>query len=72
LFDKYRSQVICTHRPVLPFVLEVLAQNSTDELAKALPDQDPYLEPGSLIIAQQVQSGSPRIVSFEIHTPYHD
>lgn len=72
LFDKYRSQIICTHRPVLPFVLEVLARNSTPELAKALPDQDPYLDPGSLIVAQQVHGGTPRIVSFEIHTPYHD
>ena len=72
LFDKYRSQIICTHRPVLPFVLEVLARNSTPELAKALPGQDPYLEPGSLIVAQQVHGGTPRIVSFEIHTPYHD
>ncbi|MGO2326978.1 NUDIX hydrolase [Glutamicibacter arilaitensis] len=72
LFDKYRSQIICTHRPVLPFVLEVLARNSTPELAKALPCQDPYLEPGSLIVAQQVHGGTPRIVSFEIHTPYHD
>lgn len=72
LFDKYRSQIICTHRPVLPFVLEVLARNSTPELAKALPDQDPYLDPGSLIVAQQVHGGTPRIASFEIHTPYHD
>lgn len=72
LFDKYRSQVICTHRPVLPFVLQVLSENSTAELARALPDQDPYLEPGSMIVAQQVHGGKPRIVSFEIHTPYHD
>ncbi len=72
LFYKYRSQAICTHRPVLPFVLEVLAKNSTPELAKALPTVDPYLEPGSIIVAQQVAGAKPRMVSFEIHVPYHD
>ncbi|UYQ76625.1 NUDIX hydrolase [Glutamicibacter sp. JL.03c] len=72
LFDKYRSQAICTHRPVLPFVLEVLAKNSSPKLAKSLPKDDPYLEPGSLIVAQQVQGANPRIVSFEMHTPFHD
>lgn len=72
LFDKYRSQAICTHRPVLPFVLEVLADNSSAELVKSLPKDDPYLEPGSLIVAQQVQGAKQRIVSFEIHNPFHD
>lgn len=72
LFNKYRSQAVCTHRPVLPMVLEVLAKNSTPDLAKYLPNLDPYLEPGSLIVAQQVAGAKPRIVSFEIHAPFHD
>jgi len=72
LLNKYRSQAICTHRPVLPIVIEVLAKNSTAELAKALPELNPYLEPGSIIVAQQVAGAKPRIVSFEIHTPFHD
>ncbi|XAO45034.1 NUDIX hydrolase [Glutamicibacter ectropisis] len=72
LFDKYRSQAICTHRPVLPLVLEVLAKNSSPKLADCLPKVDPYLEPGSLIVAQQVQGAKPRIVSFEVHAPFHD
>ncbi|MFJ2621529.1 NUDIX domain-containing protein [Glutamicibacter sp. NPDC087344] len=72
LLDRNRSQVLCTHRPVLPIVLRVLAGNTSKKIAEVLPTKDPYLEPGGVIVAHQIPGAKPRIISLEIHTPYHD
>ena len=72
LLERNRSQVICTHRPVLPTVLTVLSAYSSKTVAKVLPTADPYLEPGGVIVAHQLPDSKHRIISLELHTPYHD
>ncbi len=51
LLEAERSSVLCTHRPVLPTVLDVLGQHSRRPVANALPAHDPFLEPGEMIVA---------------------
>lgn len=51
-FDKGRPAVLCTHRPVLPVVFEVLARHMPAGLAIGLPSKDPYLAPGEAVICQ--------------------
>ncbi|WP_404291752.1 NUDIX domain-containing protein [Glutamicibacter arilaitensis] len=72
LVGKSRSQVICTHRPVLPLIIEVLRARVSPKVAAVLPTQDPFLDPGGVIVAQQVIGAKHQFVSVEIHAPYHD
>lgn len=50
LFDKRQPAVLCTHRPVLPTILDEFRTFLTPELAAQLPASDPYLTPGELIV----------------------
>ena len=72
LLKKPRAQAVCTHRPVLPLALRMLAKFSSTKVSRVLPAADPFLEPGGVIVAHRMQDGSARIVSLEVHTPYHD
>ncbi|MGO2052656.1 NUDIX hydrolase [Glutamicibacter sp. 287] len=72
LVAKSRSQVICTHRPVLPLIIEVLRSRVSAKVAAVLPAQDPFLDPGGVIVAQQAIGAKHQFVSVEIHAPYHD
>ena len=60
---------LCTHRPVLPTVLEVLADHSPEGLAKGLPPRDPYMNPGEILVAYVRPGTVPRIVEFERYRP---
>lgn len=60
---------LCTHRPVLPTVLEVLARHSPEGLAKSLPPRDPYMNPGEILVAYVRPGPVPRIVEFERYRP---
>lgn len=60
---------LCTHRPVLPTVLEVLADHSPDGLAKCLPRHDPFMNPGEILVAYVRPGAVPRIVEFERYRP---
>ncbi|RKQ36971.1 NUDIX hydrolase [Kocuria tytonis] len=73
LFDTERSVVLCTHRPVLPTVLKVLARHMPAAMAAELPDSDPYLSPGQMIVLHMPR-GSRRspAVGFEIISPFDD
>lgn len=65
--------VLCTHRPVLPMVLEELRRWVKDEvLLEALPTADPYLKPGAVVVAQQAVDRGGEIVSLEIYEPFED
>ncbi|MEX5266410.1 MULTISPECIES: NUDIX hydrolase [Kocuria] len=73
LFDTERPVVLCTHRPVLPTVLKVLAKHLPPALAAQLPDADPYLSPGQMIVLHMPRaSQSARAVGFEIISPFDD
>ncbi|WP_366909117.1 NUDIX hydrolase [Nesterenkonia sp.] len=68
-----QPSLVCTHRPVLPIVLEELSRWLREpELASTLPDKDPYLSPGGVVVAQQAMDLGGRIVSLEIYNPFED
>lgn len=62
--------VVCTHRPVLPTLLKVVGAHAENGAAAALPDTDPYLRPGEMLVSHVVTGGSgPRVVAVERHRP---
>ena len=70
LDEATESSVICTHRPVLPTVLDVLGQHAPRAVANALPTSDPFLEPGEALVAHVADTPSgPRVVATEKVNP---
>ena len=70
LEESTESSVICTHRPVLPTVLDVLAQHATGTVAAGLPTVDPFLEPGEALVAHIAETpAGPRVVATEKISP---
>ncbi|WP_309134683.1 NUDIX hydrolase [Cellulomonas sp.] len=66
--DDRRDAVLCTHRPVLPTVLDVLSAHSRRAVADALPTRNPYLQPGEVLVAHAaVTRRGPRVVAVETH-----
>lgn len=64
---------LCTHRPVLPLVLEQLRHwVREDSLLDALPESDPYLKPGAVVVAQQATDRGGEIVALEVYEPFED
>ncbi|MBD8057553.1 NUDIX hydrolase [Cellulomonas sp. JH27-2] len=64
------DSVLCTHRPVLPTVVDVLAQHTRRAVADELPTGDPFLEPGEALVAHVAQTAKgPRVVAVERHEP---
>ncbi len=66
LLAKDRPVLLCTHRPVLPTVLDALAGHATEGVAAALPHHDPYLGPGEVLVAH-VARGTGLVVAVERH-----
>ncbi|MCM0639987.1 NUDIX hydrolase [Cellulomonas wangsupingiae] len=68
LLDDRRDTVLCTHRPVLPTVLDVLAEHSRRPVADALPHDNPFLVPAELLVAHAgVTSHGVRVLAVERH-----
>jgi 8-oxo-dGTP diphosphatase len=67
------SSLLCTHRTVLPRVLEALADAGTDDAAADLPKHDPYLEPAEVLVAHVARRlpgrREPLVVAVERHRP---
>lgn len=61
---------LCTHRPVLPTVLGVLAEHARRQVRPDLPTEDPYLRPGHVLVSH-VSNGpdGPRVEAVEVHAP---
>ncbi len=58
--------MICSHRPVLPTLLDVLAQHASGTVAAGLPTVDPFLEPGEALVAHIAETPTgPRVVATE-------
>lgn len=65
--------LICSHRPVLPLILETLSDWLQDpQLRHAIPEEDPYLRPGAVLVAQQALDRGGEIVSIEVYEPFED
>jgi 8-oxo-dGTP pyrophosphatase MutT (NUDIX family)/phosphohistidine phosphatase SixA len=62
-----RPVVVCTHRPVLPTVIDVVRAASTHEAALELPRADPYLAAGEALVLHVTPQG--RVVAVERHQP---
>ncbi|WAL39968.1 NUDIX hydrolase [Brevibacterium sp. BRM-1] len=69
LLERGTGTAVCTHRPVLPTVLAALAAHASKGLADRLPDEDPYMNPGEILVAYVRPGGAPRIVEFERYRP---
>lgn len=67
LLSTYQDVVVCTHRPVLPTVLDVLSTHSARTVAQTMPLSDPYLRPGEVLVAHvsSTEQG-PRVVAVEV------
>ncbi|HEY0117686.1 MAG TPA: NUDIX hydrolase [Cellulomonas sp.] len=70
LVDAGEDAALCTHRPVLPTVLDVVAQHSRREVADALPRQDPFLKTAEILVTHVAATpAGPRVVAAEQHRP---
>jgi 8-oxo-dGTP diphosphatase len=70
LLESPDAAVLCTHRPVLSTVLDVLAEHSRRTVADTLPRSDPFLEPGEALVAQVASTPKgPRVVAVELVAP---
>ncbi|MDO4253932.1 MAG: NUDIX hydrolase [Kocuria sp.] len=69
LFDKDKAAVLCTHRPVLPTALKVISGHLSADLRALLPQDDPYLAPGEMIVLQISRRHRRTPVSVEIVKP---
>src|SRR5690606_31698564 len=70
LLEERGDTVLCTHRPVLPTVLDVLAEHAPRAVADALPREDPFLAPSELLVAHTgVTRRGVRVVAVERHLP---
>ena len=69
IFDRQVGTAVCTHRPVLPTVLRFLASHAVKGLAAQLPDEDPYMSPGEILVAYVRPGPVQRIVAFERFRP---
>ena len=72
LFDKGKPVVLCTHRPVLPLVFEVLAGHMPADMAGQLPKKDPYLAPGEAVICQVSRRDTSQVLSLEQYRAFDD
>ncbi|WP_129337811.1 NUDIX hydrolase [Cellulomonas endophytica] len=63
-----RPAVLCTHRPVLPTVVDVVAAHARRAVADELPASDPFLRPGEVLVAHVAATArGPRVVAAERH-----
>lgn len=69
IIAKEQAVAICTHRPVLPTVFRTLASFAPTGLAEKLPSEDPYMNPGEILIAYFRPGPVPRIVEVERYRP---
>lgn len=70
LLRRDSAGLLCTHRPVLGAVLEVLRRAGDPEAARGIPTEDPFLAPGEVLVAHTVTGANgPRVVAVERHCP---
>ncbi|MGP9538545.1 NUDIX hydrolase [Brachybacterium sp. AOP43-C2-M15] len=62
-----RPTVVCTHRPVLPTVIESVRAVAQHGAALELPRQDPFLAAGEALLLHTTAAG--RVVAIERHLP---
>lgn len=64
------NTMICTHRPVLPIVLDTLKERAPYRVQEEFPTEDPYLRTGEVLVvhlALRPGKKRPRIIAIEKH-----
>ena len=72
LLEGRRPVLLCTHRPVLAEVFDVLRAACDPAVAGGVPGKDPYLAPAEVLVAHVAfpqTGGRPRVVAVERHQP---
>lgn len=64
-----QPHLVCTHRPVLSTVCQVLRENASSVARRNIPAENPFLHPGEALISYVRPGAIPRIVSAERHRP---
>jgi 8-oxo-dGTP diphosphatase len=67
VIQQARPVVLCTHRPVLPTVIDVVQRHATKDVALELPREDPYLAASEALVLHVTGDG--RVVAIERHQP---
>jgi 8-oxo-dGTP diphosphatase len=66
LLESSHGGALCTHRPVLRGVLGTVREAATDDVKPLVPDENPYLRPGEVLVAHVTHGhGGPRVVAVE-------
>ncbi len=67
-----RDAVVCTHRPALRAVLSAVSESTRRWTTGTVPDADPWLRTGEVLVAHVAGTGSgARVVAVEAHRPAH-
>lgn len=80
LFGRFRAKadqvpvyglVLCTHRPVMPVVLQAIADHAPNRVRVLLPDSNPYLKVGEALVAHVLprHRRGPRVIAVEQYRP---
>lgn len=66
-----QAAALCTHRPVLPMVLEAIERLATRTVSSALPEEDPYLKVGEILVTHVAtpNNRATRVIAVERHRP---
>ena len=65
-----RDAALATHRPVLPTVMDTVAEATRRWTHGVLPGSDPYLRTGEVLVAHVAGAGhKARVVAVEHHRP---
>ncbi|MDZ4090917.1 MAG: NUDIX hydrolase [Arthrobacter sp.] len=72
LFDKQRAVALCTHRPALPTVFAQLGKHMGSRLRALLPDSDPFLAPGEIVVCHVAHHSKDKVVAVERFRPFDD
>jgi 8-oxo-dGTP pyrophosphatase MutT (NUDIX family)/phosphohistidine phosphatase SixA len=61
--------VLCLHRPTLPLILDTVGNRSAYRVRDVLPEEDPWLQPGELLVLHLASPGKhkARVVAAELH-----
>lgn len=62
---------VCTHRPVLPTVMEAISDYAPGKLLRSVPDRDPWLKTGEIMVVHMARRprGKIRAVAIEKQRP---
>lgn len=71
LREREEPVALCTHRPVLPTVMDVVADHAPGRLLRSVPDRDPWLKTGEILVVHMARRprGKIRAVAIEKQRP---